>query len=404
MTDRYVLVGLAPARAEWFRAVAHWCNAASLPAEFVKCVSAEQVRALVAGGRAVSALLVDGSVRDRELVELGVPVVVVDDGSGRDWGAAAVLPARFGPDHLLDALGAHAARVGLAGARVADPPKQAPASRHSRAVAVCGPGGTGASTVAIALAQSLPGPTLLADFALHAEQAMLHDARDVTPGVQELVEAFRTGRATSPSSFVFRIEERGYDLLLGLRQAKHWPALRPRSFEAVFDAVRRGWAFVVCDTDADVEGEKDCGSVDVEDRNVMARTCLGRVDAVVVVGLPGMKGAHSLVRVVNVLLGFGVGPRRIVPVVNRAPRSMRARAELSRALSGLVGAPLASPVFVPERRVDDLLRDGGRLPPVLCAPVVNAVHAVLESVEPHRPTPPQPELITPGSLGSWSDG
>jgi hypothetical protein len=402
MSDRYVVVGLAPARAEWFRAVAHWCNAASLPAEFVKCVSAEQVRALVAGGRAVSALLVDGAVLDRELIELGVPVLVVDDGRGRDWGAAAVLPARFGPDHLLDALGAHAARVGVV-AHVAAPLTSAPMPRRGRVVAVCGPGGTGASTVAIALAQSLPGPTLLADFALHAEQAMLHDARDVTPGVQELVEAFRSGRATSPASFVFRIEERGYDLLLGLRQAKHWPALRPRSFEAAFDAVRRAWATVVCDTDADVEGEKDCGSVDVEDRNVMARACLGRVDAVVVVGLPGLKGAHSLIRVVNGLLAFGVDARRIVPVVNRAPRSLRARSELARALAGLVGTPLASPVFVPDRRLDDLLRDGGRLPPVVCAPLARACLAVLESVEPRRTTPPQPELITPGSLGAWSD-
>lgn len=410
MTDRFVVVGLAPARAEWFRSVAHWCNAASLPAEFVKCVSVEQVRALVRGGRPVSAVLVDGAVAglDRELADVGVPVIVVDDGRGRDWlalGVAAVLPARFGPDHLLDALKGHAARVGSASASVDAPDRSAPGQRErGQVVAVCGPGGTGASTLAIALAQSLPGPTLLADLCLHAEQSMLHDARDVTPGVQELVDAFRSGRAAPAPSFAFRVEERGYDLLLGLRQARHWPALRPRSFEAAFEAVRAGWATVVCDTDADTEGEKDAGSLDVEDRNVMARTALGRADAVVVVGLPGMKGIHSLLRVVHGLIAFGVGARRIVPVVNRAPRSLRARSEIGRALAGLVGVPLAAPVFVPERRVDDLLRDGGRLPPVLCAPLSSACLAVLESVEPRRTTSPQPELITPGSLGSWSDG
>lgn len=402
MTERFVVLGLAPARADWFLAVSHWCNAASLPAEFVKCVSVEQVRAHLSGRRAFSAVLIDGSLADRELVASArVPVFVVDDGRGREWGAAVVLSAGFGPDHLLDALKAHAKQVGVAAAEVADA-KAAAITRRARVVAVCGPGGTGVSTVSIALAQALPGRAVLADLALHAEQSMLHDARDVTPGVQELVESFRSGRGAAASSFTFPIEERGYDLLLGLRQARHWPALRPRSFEAAFDALCAGWATVVCDTDADIEGEKECGSLDVEDRNVMARTTLGRADVVVVVGLPGLKGAHSLIRVVQSLVSFGVGARRVVPVVNKAPRSPRARAELAQAFAGLVGTPLASPVFIPERRVDDALRDGVRLPPVVTAPLSSAVAAVLQSVEPRRTTPPQPELLKPGSVGSWT--
>lgn len=407
--DRYVVLGLAPARAEWFRAVAHWCNAASLPAEFVKCVSVEQVRAHLAGRRRFSALLVDGGVvgLDRDLVNAagrhGVAVLAVDDGRARDWsalGVAVVLPARFGPDHLLDALGAHATRVGSA--EVIDLDDKPAAMASGRVVAVCGPGGTGASTVAIALAQSSPRPALLADLSLRAEQAMLHDARDVTPGVQELVESFRSGR-TDAAGFTFRVAERGYDLLLGLRQAKHWPALRPRAFEAAFDALRCSWATVVCDTDAEVEGEKECGSVDVEDRHVMARTALSRADVVFVVGLPGMKGTHSLVRTVNQVAAFGVGARRVVPVVNKAPRSPRVRAEIAEALSGLVGTPLAAPVFVPERRLDELLRDGARLPPVVTAPLASACAALLDEVGSRRVVAAEPELITPGSLGSWRD-
>ena len=60
-------------------------------------------------------------------------------------------------------------------------------------------GGTGRSTVATALAQGLAGDprnldlVCLADLALHADQAMLHGATDVVPGVVELVEAHRTG-------------------------------------------------------------------------------------------------------------------------------------------------------------------------------------------------------------------
>ena len=59
-----------------------------------------------------------------------------------------------------------------------------------------GPGGVGRSTLAMALAAGLAadprdaGLVVLADLALHAQQALLHDAGDV-PGVVELVDAYR---------------------------------------------------------------------------------------------------------------------------------------------------------------------------------------------------------------------
>ncbi|MDQ1445334.1 MAG: hypothetical protein QOI20_1798 [Acidimicrobiaceae bacterium] len=424
MPDRFVLLGLAPARAEWFRAVGHWCNAASVPAEFVKCVSVEQVRAQLASGRPFSAVVVDGATPglDRDLVDAAaaatvpVPVLVVDDGRRRPWpdvGAAAVLPPGFGPDHLLDALAAHASPVGavVVSSAVDDGGaggvgRGGDVGGQGRVIAVCGPGGTGASTMAIALAQGLPGPVLLADLALHAEQAMLHDGRDVVPGVQELAEAFRTRRPSTNEvrGLAYRVEERGYDLLLGLRQARAWSGVRPRAFEAAFEGLRAAWPTVVCDTDADVEGERECGSADVEDRHVMARTSMARADVVVVVGLPGMKGLHAMVRVIEDLAAFGVSARRVIPVVNRAPRSPRARAEMATALGGLVRSPSAGPVFAPDRKVDDLLRDGARLPPVLTGPVAAACSAVLSRVGPRRPAPTEPTLIAPGSLGSWGAG
>jgi hypothetical protein len=405
MADRYVILGLAPARAEWFRAVSHWCNAASVPAEFVKCLSPQQLRAQLTSGRLFSAVLVDAAVPglDRDLLDAAgrarVPVLVVGSARLADEAAvAARLPERFGPDHLLDALASHATPVGAVDVAVAslDVSGRA-ASPLGRVVAVCGPGGTGVSTVAIATAQALAPNAVLADLKLHAEQAMLHDARDVVPGVQELVEAHRTG---GHAPVTFRVVERGYDLLLGLRRARAWSAIRPRAFEAAFHSLRVGWATVVCDVDADVEGEREGGSADVEDRNVMARTALGAADSVLLVGLPGMKGVHAMARVAAELSDFGVEAGRITPVVNRAPRSPRARAEIASALAGLVRSPMAAPVFLPERRVDDVLRDGGRLPPVLTAPLAAAVN-----VGQIRPvTPSEPALIKPGSLGAWSDG
>ena len=121
MAERYVVLGLAPARAPWFRAVGSWANSGALPAEFIKCLSAEEVGARLESGRAFSALVADGCLPalDRDLVArasgAGCAVFVVDDRRvSRDWsvlGAARVLPPDFGRDELLHALAAHARTV-----------------------------------------------------------------------------------------------------------------------------------------------------------------------------------------------------------------------------------------------------------------------------------------------------
>jgi hypothetical protein len=303
-------------------------------------------------------------------------------------------------------------------------------------VAVCGPGGTGASTVAIALSQGLAerevggatesGPVILADLARHAEQSMLHDAGDIVPGVQELVEAHRNGQPSRDAviGLSFLVEERGYHLLLGLRRSSAWAALRPRAFEAAFASLRHTFATVVADVEADVEGERDGGSLDVEERNIMSRTAMRQADVVLVVGEPGMKGIHSLARVVGDVLGVGVPDHCVVPIVNRAPRSRRSRAELVTAFAALVGsrgatglngshevtgdgglaiegAGIASPIFLPERRIEECLRDGVGLPSQLTVPVTGAVRAVLARTGDRASSFTGPEAVVPGSLGHW---
>jgi hypothetical protein len=422
--DRYVVLGLAQARSAWFRSVAQWAHSAALPVEFVKCVSGEEVRARLASGRSFSALVCDAGVPavDRDLLgaakTCGCAVLVVTDPRiDRDWqslGATASLRPAFDREELLAALAEHAVMVRRGHAesarrgrdREATPPWRGPT------IAVCGPGGTGASTAAIALAQTLaetaPGAVLLADLRRNAEQAMLHDARDVVPGVQELVEGHRAGRpsAAEVRALTFSIGERGYHLLLGLRLGRQWAGIRPRSFDASFDSLRRAYQIVVCDIDADFEGEAEGGSIDVEERNTMARLPALHADAVLVVGAPTMKGLHSLVRVLHDLLTLGVAAPRLVPVLNRAPRSARTRLALTRALADLVGAGvrLAAPVFLPERHVEEALRDGVRLPTGLGSPLADAVaHAVRRAGPVVSSSPSEPEPVRPGSLGAWSD-
>ena len=426
--DRYVLLGLARPRVEWFRAVGQWSTSAALPAEFLKCVSAEELRTRLGSGRPFSAVLLDAGMPavDRDLVDAardaGCAVLVVDDGHGRhDWvglGAAAVLAAALDRQLLLDALSAHATMVGRGGTSPLDGVVVDPELGPGRALVavICGPGGTGASTAAAALAQGLgaqerAGGVVLADLARHAEQAMLHDVRDVVPGIQELVEAHRSGRPSAEDvrALTFDVVERRYHLLLGLRQARSWTTLRARSFEASMSSLRATFGAVVCDVTADFESEDDAGSTEVEERNLMARTAVRSADVVVAVGRPGVKGVHALVRVLAELAAAGVPSERTVPVFNAAPRHPRARAELAAALAELaVPVPgsqrLVGPLFLPVRKVEAALRDAVPLPAPLPAMLAGAFGAVVERCGPaDGPTGPELERVRPGSLGHWGD-
>lgn len=427
--ERYVLLGLARPRAEWFRAVGQWSTAAALPAEFLKCVSVEELGARLRSGRTYSAVLLDGGMAgvDRDVLEVardaGCVVLVVDDGPDHHWvdlGAAAVLSSVLTRESLLDALASHASMVGRGATSPVGESDAGPdvPARCGVVAAVCGAGGTGTSTVAAALAQGLghdprtPGDVVLADLALHAEQAMLHDVRDVVPGIQELVEAHRSRHPSTEEvrALTFAVVERRYHLLLGLRRARYWSTLRPRSLEAAMASLRATFAAVVCDITAELESEDDGGSADVEERNLMARTAARSADVVLVVGRPGVKGLHALVRVLADVAAAGVPAGRVVPVINEGPRHPRARSEITGALADLAvpamgGGRTVAPVFLPSRRVEEAVLDAVALPAPLPATLAGAFTAVLDRLGPAgRPPPPGLERVVPGSLGAWGDG
>lgn len=431
-SERYVLLGLGTSRSPWFTEVARWATVGSIPADFVKCIAPEEMRVRLTSGRPFSALLIDAGTGaiDRDLLDTAarhqIAVLVVDgrvpgaEPTGPHWldlGAAAVLPPTLRRDQLLDALGEHARMIGAATELPLDPvaPAETP-DRLGTLVAVTGGGGAGVSTIAQALAQGLGegalGRPVLADMCLDADQAMLHDARDIVPGLQELVDAHRSHRprADEVQALTFDVVNRGYNLLLGLRRHRDWAVLKPRTFEAALLGLRAAFGVVVVDVDDDLEGEAECGSIDVEERNVMARTTVVLADAVVVVGGSGFKGMHGLVRTVNRLLEHGVPPERILAVINRSAKTAKARAELTRGFADLSGsraggAAVLGPVHVPERRgLDEILRDGGRLPQSLVEPITRAVVDLLERAPAaSAPSQPTPVPIAPGELGAWAE-
>jgi hypothetical protein len=433
-TDRYVVLGMARGQARWFTDVAAWATAASLPIDFVKVLSAEELAARLRSGRAFSALLVEASMPgcDRDLIDqcndVGCAVLVVEDrATPRPWselGAARVLSANLRRDELLDALRASARPIARAEEPriLASAAAPAPAAWRGHLVALTGAGGTGRSTLAMAVATGLAadprhrGLVLLADLALHGQQGLLHDAGDVVPGLSELVESHRNA-TLGPEEvrrLCFEVAGRGYDLLLGLRRHRDWTALRPRALLTALDGLRQSYRMVIAEVDADVEGEAECGSVDIEDRNMLARTTLRAADLVVVVGQSGLCGLHTQLRVIRDLVELQVDPARVVPVVNRAPRNPRSRADISRALAQLLEASLpgvrlaANAVFVPERRrLDGVLRDGLVPPPVVVAPIAETVRALVEAMPGDGLTAPvgsgadEPVAVVPGSIGAW---
>jgi hypothetical protein len=219
--------------------------------------------------------------------------------------------------------------------------------------------------------------------------------------------------ASEVRSLAYAVTDRNYDLVLGLRRHRDWVTIRPRAFEAALDGLHRAYKTVIADISSDVEGERQCGSMDVEERNLMARSTTNAADVVVVIGAAGPRGIHRLVRLIASLLDHGVDSAAILPVVNRAPRSQRNRAEITAALSALAlplaaRSPLPTPVFVGERRrFDEVLHAATRLPDGLVAPVTSAARMMLDRIPETRtfeePAEPALVAVTPGSLGSWHD-
>lgn len=441
----FVLVGLGSNRSNWLARVSHWVTSGALPAELSRCATIEEFRAGLITGP-VSMALVDELSRhlDRDLLAAvrgagAVPVVVCGTPPRRDWmalGAAAVLTDDFDLTAVAELLRTRARPLEMPERPV---PDVGPIGRSGRLVAVCGPGGTGTSTVACALAQGLAqmpvqhsgrrradrvvdegatgpagahGGVLLADAALNGEQAVLHGVEPGTMGLPALVDAHRRS-VPAPSEilrYTVEIDERNYRLVTGIRRRRAWVTMRPRALQAALSTLLRDFALVVADTDADVEGEPDGGSLDVEERNALSRCVLARADAVVVVAGPGVKGCYSLLRTLEELWAFGVPEGRVVPVVNRGRGGRNERAELTVALQGLTGAhAVLPPVFLPDKDVEAALVDGRQLPTWLWEPVTSAVRAVLANhgsrlVDPTDPVAPSRVPVAVGSArAAWDE-
>ena len=144
----------------------------------------------------------------------------------------------------------------------------------------------------------------------------------------------------------------GYDLLLGLLGHEEAAAGQDGPCETVLEALLGAYRFVVADIEADpqrVLGPEPAGAAD---RAGLVRATLRLSDLIVVVGTGDTAGVRSLVHTIEALAGFG-GAERILPVVNRLPRSFKRRstaaAEIGRLLASSAPFQAGDPVLIAER-------------------------------------------------------
>jgi hypothetical protein len=362
----------------WPRAVARWGSSATLPVDATTCVSADELRSLVQSA-SVSLAIVEAGLPgvDRVLAadvrQAGAALAVVD---GPTLGPAvgrlepdAVLPPDFDADALSAVLQAHV-RTRRRDTPATDVPEQA---ASARLLAVTGTPGAGTSTLAQALATGLAprGRTLRADLALEADQHVRHGVAPGHDGVFELAEALRHAPPATvepPTAIVAG----GYELLCGLRRRQEWVALSTVIVQQLVGTLRRDRHQVVADVTADVEGRAETGSVDIEERNALARAVVAQAEVVVVVGRWSTTGVPRLVRLLHDLERHGVARDRLRPVLNGAPRSSAGRTAATRTVRTLLdradGDRWSAPVAIPhDRRVEGRLREARPLPTRLVA-------------------------------------
>ena len=386
--ERYRLLGLATPRAAWFRDLSRWATNAALPVEFVKCVALEELPRPVGLGSGVLGgrwSMPVWPALDRDLVDAR------PRGRRRGHrGRRRPRPPRLGLARRRCGA-ARAVRPGSAARRAdrgrpAGPRPRARGRLHGRPrPGRAGAGGWSPSPVpAVAARRRWPWPWPRASprrprQAGHGaagrprpprRPGLLHDAGDVVPGVQELVEAHRAGTPTIDEVRRLAFDVDGPRLRPAARPAPP-PGLdraaasgrrRPRS-----TACQRSYRLVVADVDPDVEGDDEVGSVDVEDRNVLARTAP-----------PGptwsswwrrpRRRAAAPGRDPRRLHRVGVDPDRMLPVITRAPRRAMARAEIAGAIAALAATSARRVVGSQGRSAPRVRRRPARPRPARAAP------------------------------------
>lgn len=275
---RYVLLGLEAAGATWPATLRDLVTSRDADDEYLPCDGPADLLSRLATGRRFSAVLVDQRATglDREMVRRSLaadcPVIVVggpaDAPRLAGLGATVHVPdpddgGSIGDDALAVALADHAHPIGPVddlrfGPRIED---RSRSGWTGRLVAVTGPGGSGASTVARALAAGLVddprlrGEVLLVDACLQADQAHLHGIDEPADDLRAATQAHRGGDPDGATLRRLLVEPPGcrYRLLPGIRRRGDWPAIGGPTLAAALRNLRDHHLATVVDVDPMVD-------------------------------------------------------------------------------------------------------------------------------------------------------
>jgi hypothetical protein len=328
---RYVLLGLASGEPAWLEAVARLVGRRSADDEFIRCTGSVDLATRLGTGRPFSAVLVDHRTvgLDRELVRrasaAGCPVIVV--GGADDPGRLASLGATahmVDPPSLQDLdgmLARHATPIGrIDDLRLGLRAEDGPVGWTGRMVAVTGPGGTGASTVARLLAAALAddprmySSVLLVDACLEADQAHMHGITDSQVDLQAAARAHRNGDPVDSELRALTFVPAGHRhrLLPGIRQRRDWPTIGGPSLEAALGNLRDHHLATIVDVDPYVDLAPTHQPVGPTTPGEPARIVFGMADLVLVVGRAGSDSVRSLARVRANLADSGLPAERVM--------------------------------------------------------------------------------------------
>jgi len=331
---RYVLLGLSAGGPPWVALVEGFVASRATGDELLACDGRIDLLTRLGTGRPFSAALVDHRTvgLDREFVRragaAGCPVILLggpdDPARTSALGLAAHLPDPISDRDLAGAIDAHAVPIG----RVDDlrlGVGDHPGSDHrwtGRLVAVTGPGGTGASSVARSLAQGLAaeprlrGEVLLVDACLEADQAHLHGLTTHHVDLQGATQAHRGGDPPDHTldDLLLSPEGHRHRLLPGIRRRRDWPTIGGPTLAATLRNLRDRHLATVVDVDPDVDLGPTHQPVGPATPGEPARIVLAMADLVLVVGRPprDTPADRATRRVIDNLLDAGVPVDRII--------------------------------------------------------------------------------------------
>ncbi len=396
---------------QWVRDLNHWANGSVIDQDFAVVLSIDELLSRADGTDHLIIILVDSENRAVIAKLQAVPeirdahIIVVD----ASFSSEIKLPPGthgisypFTPDELGALIAgidkerefqtppreSLARRSSLAESRI-DP---APASTDppvARVIAILGVGGSGSSTIAMAVAQSLAhsSKVVLADLCAEADLSMYHDIDRALGGLGELMAMARkaTPRISQIRSYCLPAVGRNYFLLPGLRRQEESALWSQKHLEELLNALMSEFDYVVCDLDGSYRSSKTREALGEGSTTLATEVTLSRADAIALVMGNDLRSVHGGLRIYHRLLGDIAPHLPLALCVNRVTRKPLARSGHSDLNLAKLTQEIASGFATGESRWSDAAKQAPNEPTIIIVREERGLDNVHDAV---RPLPP----------------